>query len=288
MNESKYTYSILHYKHSAVLGESLNVGVFVYFEQSNSLYFKHAERLTRIKSVYDQISEKSIRQYLKLINSNVTQLAQRLDPFFLSELNGSFDYFISSYILQKDSSALQFSKARTHFQYEKTDEEIIDYLVSTFLLENKEVQVNKEHQLGLKFYEPIQQQLESLVDPGLFQKNYKLTNEAGLAFRFDYAWQNENWHLVKPLNFDLTDAKKISDKAHRTLGLIIDLQQTALTTSLQFDFLVGKPTQKKLFKEYDHSLHLLERFEKATVIEEERIESYAHNAIAAILSHTPD
>ena len=288
MNESKYTYSILHYKHSAVLGESLNVGVFVYFDHSNSLYFKHAERLTRIKSVYEQVSEKSIKQYLKLITANVTRIGQRLDPFFSAELTGSFDSFISSYILQRDSSALQFSKARTHFQYEKSDEEIIDYLISSYLLEPKASQVNKEHQLGLKFYEPIQQQLESLVDSSLFQKNYKLTNEAGLAFRFDYAWQNENWHLVKPLNFDLQDAKKISDKAHRTLGLIIDLQETSLTTSLQFDFLVGKPTQKNLYKEYDHSLNLLQRLDKATIVEEEEIGTYAHDAIAAILSHTPD
>ncbi|SFC88636.1 hypothetical protein SAMN04487907_11144 [Zunongwangia mangrovi] len=286
MNVLKYKYSILHYRHSAVLGESLIVGVLIYFEHNNSLYFTHSNRLTRIKSVYENISEKSIKYYLKQIKSNISRLEKNLDDFFIADIKDSFDAFISNYILPSDGSSLQFSKIRTNFQYEKSNRQIIDYLVSTYLIEKKESRTNKEYALGRKFYQNIEKKLGVNLDPSLFQKNYKLKNKSGVEFRFDYAWQNKDWHLVKPLNFDLADAKNISEKAHRNIGLVIDLKEKAINESLKFDFLVGKPKNKELFKEYDHSIYLLESFENSNIIEEEEIFNYSHQAIDSIISHS--
>lgn len=286
MNELKYKYSILHYKHSAVLGESLNVGVLVYFEHSKSLFFTNSSRLTRIKSIYENVSERSIKHSLNQIKTNISRLEKKLDDFFIEEISGSFELFISSYVFPKDGSSLQFSEIRTNFQYRKTDKQIIQHLVSTYLVENNESKVNKDYALGRRFYQSIANSLGTDLDPKLFQRNYKLKNESGVEFRFDYAWQNKDWHLVKPLNFDLADAKNISEKAHRNIGLIIDLENKARTSALKFDFLVGKPKKKELFKEYDHSIHLLEKFDNSNIIEEDDIEKYSKEAIDYIISHS--
>ncbi len=286
MNELNYKYSVLHYKHSAVLGESLNIGVLIYFEQDNSLFFTHSSRLARLKSVYENVSEKSIKYYLKLIKSNVSKLGSNIDSFFISDIDNSFESFISNYILPRDGSALQFSKIRNNFQYDKSNKQIIDYLVSTYLFENTESRANKDYALAKKFYENIKKELGGDLNPNLFQKNYKLKNDSGVEFRFNYAWQNKHWHLVKPLNFDLVDAKNISEKTHRNIGLVIDLEEKARDKDLKFDFLVGKPTKRELYKEYEHSLYLLEKFEYSNIIEEDNIKNYSREAINSIISHT--
>lgn len=286
MNEFNYKYSVLQYKHSAVLGESLNIGLLIYFEQNNSLFFTHSSRLARLKSVYENVSEKSIKYYLKQIKSNVFKLESSIDNFFISELDNSFESFISNYILPGDGSALQFSKIRNNFQYDKSNKQIIDYLVSTYLIETTESRANKDYALAQKFYENIKKELGGVINPDLFQKNYKLKNDSGVEFRFNYAWQNKHWHLVKPLNFDLADAKNISEKTHRNIGLVIDLEEKARDKDLKFDFLVGKPTNRELYREYEHSLYLLERFEYSNIIEEDNIKNYSRDAINSIISHS--
>jgi len=286
MKELNYKYSVLQYKHSAVLGECLNIGVLIYFEQDNSLFFTHSSKLARLKSVYQNVSEKSIKYYLKQIKFKVSKLGSNIDSFFISDIDNSFESFISNYILPRDGSALQFSKIRNNFQYDKSNKQIINYLISTYLFENTESRENKDYALAKKFYENIKKELGSDLDPNLFQKNYKLKNDSGVEFRFNYAWQNEHWHLVKPLNFDLVDAKNISEKTHRNIGLVIDLEEKARYKDLKFDFLVGKPTNRELYKEYEHSLYLLERFEYSNIIEEDNIKNYSRDAINSIISHS--
>ncbi len=278
-----YKYSVLQYKHSAVLGESLNIGVLIYFELDNSLFFTHSSRLARLRSVYENVSEKSIKHYLKLIKSNVSKLESNIDSFFISDIDNSFESFISNYILPRDGSALQFSKIRNNFQFDKSNKQIIDYLVSTYLFENTESRANKDCALGKKFYENIKKELGGDLNPNLFQKNYKLKNNSGVEFSFKYAWQNKHRHLVKPLNFDLVDAKNISEKTHRNIGLFIDLEENARDKDLKFDFLVGKPTNRELYKEYEHSLYLLERFEYSIIIEENNIKDYSREVINPII-----
>ena len=65
MKDFFYTYSVLKYKHSALLDESINVGLIIYFYSTKSFVFKFSKNLSRIKSIYDNVPDRVIKHYLK-------------------------------------------------------------------------------------------------------------------------------------------------------------------------------------------------------------------------------
>lgn len=283
MNENLYKYSLLQYKHSALLNESLNIGVLIYFQNKNSFVFKYSKKLSRVKNVYSNVSDKIIKHYLKQINSKINKFNELSnDVFFKEEISSSFETFISNHLLPKDGSSLQFSKPINSFQYEKGNNDIIDYLVNLFLFEESEPISSKDYVLVKSFYSNIKRELNH-IDPKYFKKDFKVKNKTGVEFNFNYAWKNGSLNLVKPLNFDLNDSKYISDKAHKNYGLVVDLQDSAEKEDFRYDFLVGRPTNKRLFKEYDHSIALLEKLPRINIIEENEIEKYSFDAIDTLL-----
>ena len=282
--ESKYIYSLLKYKHSALLGESLNVGVFVYFENDETFHFIFNNRLTRLKSIYQNFPEKTIKNYLREIKSRVSYINEKIDKFLLLEINKSFDSFIGNYFLPLDGSALQFDDSIINFQYSKSNKEIINYLNNTYLFESSETKTDKEYELAKKFYRKVRKYVNEVGhsnNPN-FYKDYKVQNKTGVEFNFKYAWQNGSLNLVKPLNFDLSEPRYIANKAHLTYGLLVDLQDVAITNNLKYDLLLGIPTKKELFKEYDHSKKLLSQLNRINLIEEDSIDIYTQNLIKSI------
>jgi hypothetical protein len=109
-----------------------------------------------------------------------------------------------------------------------------------------------------------------------------LTNETGNEFKFDYAWQNGTLNLVKPISFDLKESKSIADKAYKNLGQFIDLENEAEENNLRYDLIIGRPSSKSLYKDYDHAISLLEKIKHASIIEEDKIKQYSLKAIKAI------
>lgn len=282
--EKSYTYSLLKYKHSALLGESMNIGVFVYFDSDDSFHFIFNNRLTRLKSIYQNFPEKTIKNYLREINSRVTVVNKKIDKLLLLEIENSFDSFLSNYFLPIDGSALQFDGAIKNFQYSKTNKEIITHLNSIYLFEPSEIKIDKEYELAKDFYRKVRKHVNEAGQSNRpnFYKDYKVQNKTGVEFNFKFAWKNGSLNLVKPLNFDLSEPRYIANKAHLTYGLLIDLHDVAINNNLKYDLLLGIPTKKELFKEYDHSKKLLSQLDRIQLIEEDAIDVYAQELIETI------
>ena len=280
--ERKYSYSILKYRHSAVLGESLNIAVFVFFQHNKRFDFIYNKKLSRIRSVYPFFSEKIIKNYLNLINRRVHNLQNVFDHFLELEALDQFDSFISSHIFPQDESSLQFSEGKEAFQHNRSNEDVVLYLTETYLLEEEETKKSKDNLLGQRFYNNIKNSLGENLDPQLFRKNYKIKNQTGVEFTFNYAWKNGNFNLVKPLNFDLKEPRFISEKAYRNYGLVVDLEEQVKKRNFNFDFLVGRPKDRNLFKEYEHSVKLLDSLSVLNIIEEDEIEKYSSIAVSAL------
>lgn len=282
--ENKYTYSLLKYKHSALLGESLNIGLLVYFNNNNSFHFIFNNRLSRLKSIYQNFPEKTIKNYLREINSKVSLVNNKIDDFYLIEITKSFDLFISNYFLPLDGSALQFDESIFNFQYSKKNEIILNYLNNIYLFEPSEIKKDKEYELAKKFYHKVKKHVDEVGksnNPN-FYKDYKVQNKTGVEFNFKYAWQNGSLNLVKPLNFDLSEPRYVANKAHLTYGLLVDLEDVAIKKNLNYDLLLGIPTKKDLFKEYDHSKKLLGQLDRINLIEESLIDNYSQKLIKSI------
>ncbi len=159
MIDTKYTYSILKYQHSALLGESLNIGVIIFFPTEDKIIFKYSKNLTRIKAVYDVVSERTIKHYLSQIENSVRELTTNEFNFFDKDKFEYFDLFIDKFILPRDGSVLQFSKSKQSFNNNGI-EYTTNYLANRFLLEKEKSiaggAVYKEPLLTKKFYgDPI-------------------------------------------------------------------------------------------------------------------------------------
>ena len=74
MNKGTFTYALLQYHHSQVLGEVLNIGLVVYFPDHNKLDFIYPNKLIRLKFAYPDVPEKTIKSYFKYFQSRVDEL----------------------------------------------------------------------------------------------------------------------------------------------------------------------------------------------------------------------
>ena len=288
MIEKKYIYSTLKYQHSALLGESLNIGVLIYFPFEDKIVFKYSKNLGRIKAIYDVISEKTIKHYLSQIESTVKNFSDYKSPFFDIDKDNFFDLFIEKNILPKDGSVLQFAESKQAFLNSRTTEETIAYLSNRFIFEvQKSHSFNnslKEPQLTKKFYGYLSdldfEKINSTDER--FHKDYIVVNETGNEFNFEYAWQNGTLNLVKAISFDLKEARGLADKAYKNFGLFTDLKNEAIANNLRYDLLIGKPVSKDLYREFDHAINLLSTLEKVDIIFEDEIENYSKIAIKAL------
>lgn len=107
MNKLLY-YSILQYKHSPILGESINVGILFFFPDGQTKLFFQMADSTRLRPIYDDFDTTYFNSILKIIQKNVQTFSEK------SRTEGTtintLDAFIHKYLLKKDDTVLQFSK----------------------------------------------------------------------------------------------------------------------------------------------------------------------------------
>ncbi|TDW52660.1 hypothetical protein EV144_1011351 [Flavobacterium sp. 270] len=286
MNNNLYTYCLLKYKHSPFLEESLNIGVLIYFYNSRRFVFKYSKTLNRIKSIYENVPEKTVKEYTKQIDITLKRFKDTYDNLF--PLNdSSLKHFLSSTILPKDDSVLQFCNFRTDSLRGFTEEFIESILIDKLFVED----IKQYH------YQPQEPKILSRLYNNLkklgfdeykhnndrFREDYILTNEAGTEFKFDIAWQNGTLNLIKPISFDLKESRSIADKAHKNFGQFYDLQQEAINNKLRYDLIVGEPNDSRLYKEFEHAISLLDNLPNVKIIHDSELELYSEKIVSAIL-----
>lgn len=285
MNPNFYKYCILKYKHTPFLDESINIGLLVYFSSERKFSFTYSKNLSRIKNIYTNIPEKTIREYLRQIDNFVQKFIFKEDLFQVEEINNLTE-FISKKLLTIDSSVLSFTNCRTELQYEFKNELINSILLNKYFIEDIKTPYHqsRESELAKKFYANLSGLNFDLInkDKKKFYVDYTLINETGNPFKFDYAWQNGTLNLVKPISFDLKESKSIAEKAYKNLGQFIDLESEAIEKKLRYDLILGRPKERSLHKEYDHAIKLLEKVKNVELIEETGIKKYSEKAIIAI------
>lgn len=285
MKTNFYTYCILKYKHSPYLDESINIGVVIYFADSKRFLFKYSKTLNRVKSIYNNVPEKTIKEYIKQIDKYLHVYQSASDNIFpLNDLN--FKTFLSRFILPNDSTVLQFAHFKTESLRGFTEDFIEKIVIDKVFIDDFKSQVNQPQEPKI-----ISKLLTSLKHSGLneyryrtnrFQEDYILKNETGNEFKFDIAWQNGTLNLVKPIGFDLKEGIGIANKAHKNFGQFFDLQDEAVKNNLCYDLILGKPTNKSLFKDFDHAVKLLQNIKNSRLIDADDLHDYSKKVIAAI------
>ena len=132
MNKGTFTYALLQYRHSQILGEVLNIGLLAFFPIEQKLVFIYPEKLIRLRFAYPNLPEKTIKSYLRYFEDKVSQLNQQPDIFSSNQLELSLERLINEKFLAPDSSALQFGNFRTSVLYTNDRQIIVDQLYTLY------------------------------------------------------------------------------------------------------------------------------------------------------------
>ncbi len=291
MNKGTFTYGLLQYHHSQILGEVLNIGLLVYFPNVKKLAFIYPEKLIRLRFAYPNVPDKTIKAYFKYFDSRVNELNANAEIFSDYDLSKSLQIFIEKEFLQPDSSALQFGNYRTSVLYT----EDIDYLknqlynlyFSVFQFQENVAKRVDESVLLNKYKKLLKEfthQPSAIKESNKFHFDYAIEPNAGSTIKFDIAWkEDKELHLVKPVSFDLTRQDTITKKAYQYYGQFLDLENFAKENHYLFDVLLAKPKAKNLAKAYDNAIRLLEIPKGVKLIEHEDLNAYSKATVESAL-----
>lgn len=284
MNNHIFTYSLLRYVHSASSGEALNVGILFIFPEQRKIVFHAPTKLTRLSHAYQNFSEWLVKAHLKGIKQKAQEVSKDW-VLFAEDLLNDPRTFIAREFLLEDATALQFSEIRVGVCYTENIGEIAQSYYDLYFGDYEEI-IPKENQHNEKY---ISQKLyKSIIakskDVEQYLKKDVIIESPDLTLKFEYAWQNHQQHLVKPLSLDLATEEGIQEKAARNYGYLALLSQTAQENNYTFDILVSRPTVKRLYPSYDKGLRVLESVPTSKkIIEETKIEEYSGEIVGQIV-----
>ena len=277
-------YSILQYKHSPVLRESINVGVLFYFpDEEQKLHF-HLTDATRIKPIYKDFDAKYFNCILHIIKKNIETFTG--DLYAEKLLNDNLKDFIHSYLLKNDDTALQFSDLHSVLNIYSNAEKAVEEYTRLLLPLNvkKDVQNIKHDEKFIvkKFHTRLLSR--NAVVAERVQRDVEVKTDV-IDIRFDVAWQNGSLNLVKPLSFDLQDSLAIQRKTAEYCSYLNWLNDYTKKNNCRVDLLLAEPQDRKLVNVYNKSVKLLQEVDSnKKIVPFEEIDEYTDKAVQYLLS----
>lgn len=283
MTPNFYTYCLLKYKHSPFLDESLNIGVLIYFGESQRFSFKFTRNLSRVKAIYQNVPERTIKKYLAQIDY-ILRKYQSVNENIFPLNDHNLKDFLHKTVLPNDAGVLQFTAFRT--EELNFDESLIeDILFEQYFIDD--IKSNQYVAQEPKIISHLNRELKILgleerANRKRYQRNFPVKTSTG-SFNFDFAWKNGVWNLVKPVGFDLKSSDAIISKARHNLGEFTDLYSEIKASEFKSNVIVGRPTDKKLFGAYDKAIKILEKSPNTDIVEESNLKQYSEKVIDAVV-----
>jgi hypothetical protein len=288
-----FTYSVLQYKHSLVLGEAVNVAVLFQFPEAERVEFV-AGNSYRLRAIYPDFDPVAYNYYIKNIEAKLKK--ESFSLFRQVGLKADLKRFINNFILAEDSTVLQFQEpvnvlGRASDQKMRHDidgviDEFAKLLLPGIITRKSETVKHNEHFLIKKFTGYVFEKHRELE--GRFRKNEVVrtkVNNTNVELKFDLAWGDDATRYIKPLSFDLSEEKAIQDKSAVNYGYLNLLSDHARENNFQFDLIVAKPQNKELHKSYENALRLLElSTAPKRIITEKELSNYSSETISELLS----
>ena len=296
-----FKYSLLHYVHSQVLDESLNIGILIFFPEHHKVVFRYSDRMNSFKYIYPTFSKQHIEAYLEGFTKRAKIITENYSSFSEQEFRTNPKEYINSEFLPEDATVLQFSKIYTSLLYSNDLNKIISNLCNTYFpdynsgnkhdtyFSHRLVDESHIYHSGYQKHNDkyVLRAISSIIKNKnqdavkFFKKKIEVKLDTSLVF--DMAWQNGSTNLVKPVSFDLSNSTNIQRKANRLFGTLFFLSDEAEANNYRFDLLVAKPQNKTLFKAYDKALNKLEKIPSPKkIIEEEGFDDYIDKAISQL------
>jgi len=274
-----FTYSILQYKHSPLLRESVNVGVLFYFPEENRLEFVSGNSY-RIKAIYLDFDLHSYTYLIKHIHNVIKKYSNSI--FQETELRQGFKAFIKNTFLPEDSSCLQFAEPTNSLKTSKDIGKIVKQYSQLLLpgidIKKEEVIKHNESFIIKRYSHYLFENHKHLNN--VIERD-KIVQHNEVKFKFDFAWQNGTHNLVKPISFDLKEESDIQSKSATYFGYFTLLKDYGIQHNARFDILVASPKEQSLKKAYYKAIDVLNKVEgKTRIIREDELKDYSTETIS--------
>jgi hypothetical protein len=262
----QFTYSVLQYKHSLILGESLNVGILFYFPIENRFEFVKGDG-TRAKSIYPDFDNSTFNAYIKAITNKVKE---HVDLFNELENTSDFSKYIHQNILAIDAAGLVFKEpVSTTTDIIDLKQIIIEYsrLLLPGINVEKPVIFKHNENFIIKTFSGYLLGKNKDIEKRL--KKNEVVRTKHFSIKFEYSFKNERTNFIKPISFDLNDEISIQNKSAILYSQLVDLKEYIKYSPSKFDILIAKP-QNGFRKEFENALDLIDsvKIPKQLVLDE--------------------
>ena len=245
--KSAYTFVVLRYRHDAIAGECVNVGVVLHAADRGFLGIKISPRYGRLKQVFPDLDSQAFRSSIRAIERALHSLKRVEKGDMLSRLINAEGF--AAQALPLDDSSFVWSQVGAGITYDPEAE--IEKLFKRFVTWYEQDKDQKRSDGDV--WRPVR---EKLVELHLADRLEKKTVSSSLtSVEFDHTWKNGALHCYQPLSFDLASEDSIQEKAMRWSGLLLHLQQ-AREQFVPY-FVVGEPAKRELKPAYEKAVEAL-------------------------------
>lgn len=281
MNTRKtYYFSVLRYVHDVSTGEFINVGVAVLSPSDKFFEVRCRSTVGRLADVFPDLNGRNFRSLMRLVSSRFAEIARTIDS---SQMEFSDSEFALSELLERvnpvDDSALQWSKpspGRAASPRLKVPE-----LFCRYVSKYDERQINAKR-TDTDIWRHFKKELEQRHVAKFFTE--KTIEVADDEVSFKSAWKNGIWHCIEPVSFDLSSSETIKEKAHRLLGQITSIKDSA--EAFKVYLLLGEPMSSELQPAFQSAIKILKKLpvDNELYLESQSIE-LAENFAVRIAAH---
>lgn len=281
---TQFQYSLLQYHHLK-REEWLTVGVLVLFSHLRQIYFLCPEKLTRLRCAFPDAPEKLLREWLKGFDWQTEKLNKSPEIFAHYDLENDVKSLVEDFFIPSDNSALQFGQFKSAVQYNDNPKVICEYLETKFLSiyqQEEEYGAKDNKWLITEYRKILRDKNPELLNKKIVHENYSIGFRQR-EYKFDFAWQNHTFNLVKAVSLDLKRPDSIQRKAEQYYGQFSLLQKYAFDNNARFDVLLARPANHNLYSAYDKAIEDITQASNVNIIQPEQLKDYAERTISEIV-----
>lgn len=254
-----YSYSVLRYVHDTVTGEFVNVGLVMFSHESAFLRFKTKSTMSRLTSMFPSLKTSAFKALMSSLRNRFSVIeAEATAGLGIWEKKSRLDEVLLD-ALPKDDSSLVWSPVSTGVSADLAAS--YDKIFSRHITKFDQ----KAHR-KTRSDEDVWRQFRKDLEKRNLLNFFKSKNIAGKddEVEFPFAWKNGIWHCIEPISFDLTASESIREKAHRWLGQITSVTDSA--EKFKVYLVLAKPQQSNLSGAFDKAVSILEKVPVASEI----------------------
>ena len=249
----------------------LNVGVLICAPSESFVDAKFNQYYERLSHTFADFDGDHYREIVRNIESAISKLKNRnpSPSLFLIDQKLETVEQVAKQIMPDRGLSIQFGGMLAGLADNLEDElwHIFDEAVVS-QYPHKEKKSRDDEDVWAYYKKPLS---EKRVDKVLQTKHFVSDS---YDYKFDHAFKNEKWHVLKPVNMDYAQSQTIQDRATRLLGETSALEGNRELST--YYILLGEPRQSSHKTSYIKAKNLLNKIPiNKEIIEEDGAEQFA-------------